>query len=91
MKGVQKILLILGLIVLLVAPAGYAHASQQPANHQPTGLTSQEEPAGTNGSGAAITMSLLALVLVVVMAIVVIAAVAMGIIGLGYRSVQEED
>ena len=91
MKGVQKILLILGLIVLLVAPAGYTHASQQPTNQQSTSLTLQEEPAGTSGSGAAITLSLLALVLVVVMAVVIIAAVAMGIIGLGYRSVQEED
>lgn len=91
MKGLRMILLILSVIMVLVAPAGYVQAAQQPTSHPSINLTLQEEPAGTNGSGAAITMSLLALVLVVVMAVVVIAAVAMGIIGLGYRSVQEED
>jgi hypothetical protein len=44
----------------------------------------------SSGAGAAVVLSLLGLVLIVIMAVVVVAAVALGLIGLGYRSIQDD-
>ncbi len=53
----------------------------------PTAVFAQEE----DGTGAAVTLSLIGLVLIIIMVVAVIGAVSMGIIGIGYRTTQSDD
>ncbi len=53
----------------------------------PTAVFAQEE----TGTGAAVTLSLIGLILVLIMVVGVIGAVGLGVIGIGYKSVQEND
>ncbi len=53
----------------------------------PTAVFAQE----TDGSGAAITLSLIGLILLIIMVVAVIGAVGLGIIGIGYSTVQGDD
>ena len=53
----------------------------------PTAVFAQEE----DGSGAAITLSLIGLILLIIMVVGVIGAVGLGVIGIGYSTVQGDD
>jgi hypothetical protein len=53
-------------------------------------VVAQSEPAQAN-VGTGITLFILAVVLAVIFAVAIIAAVGLGVIGLGYRSVQNEE
>lgn len=53
----------------------------------PTAVFAQEE----DGSGAAITLSLIGLILVIIMVVAVVGAVGLGIIGIGYNSTKGDD
>ena len=53
----------------------------------PTAVFAQEE----DGSGAAIILSLIGLILLIIMVVGVIGAVGLGIIGIGYSTVQGDD
>lgn len=53
----------------------------------PTAVFAQEE----DGSGAAVTLSLIGLILVIIMVVAVVGAVGLGIIGIGYHSTQGDD
>jgi hypothetical protein len=53
----------------------------------PTAVFAQEE----DGTGAAVTLSLIGLILVIIMVVAVVGAVGLGIIGIGYRSTQSDD
>lgn len=53
----------------------------------PTAVFAQEE----DGSGAAITLSLIGLLLLIIMVVAVIGAVGLGVIGVGYSTVQGDD
>lgn len=70
-----RIIMLCWLILLVVAPTAVLAAP-----------VAQEG----NNAGAAIVLPLLGLVLAVVMAVVVVAAVGLGLIGLGYRSIQDD-
>lgn len=41
--------------------------------------------------GAAIVMSLLALILLIIFTVAIIAAVSLGVIGIGYSTIQEDE
>ena len=53
----------------------------------PTAVFAQEEAS----SGAAITLSLIGLILLIIMVVAVIGAVGLGVIGIGYSTVQGDD
>jgi len=53
----------------------------------PTAVFAQEE----DGSGVAVTLSLIGLILVIIMVVAVVGAVGLGIIGIGYSTVQGDD
>ena len=53
----------------------------------PTAVFAQEE----DGSGAAVTLSLIGLILVIIMVVAVVGAVGLGVIGIGYSTVQGDD
>ncbi|MCA9900691.1 MAG: hypothetical protein H6654_13495 [Ardenticatenaceae bacterium] len=53
----------------------------------PTAVFAQEE----DGSGAAITLSLIGLILAIIMVVAVVGAVGLGIIGIGYNSTKGDD
>ena len=53
----------------------------------PTAVFAQEE----DGTGVAVTFSLIALILLIIMVVGVIGAVGLGIIGIGYSSVQDNE
>ena len=53
----------------------------------PTAVFAQEE----DGTGAAVTLSLIGLILVIIMVVAVVGAVGLGIIGIGYRTTQSDD
>lgn len=53
----------------------------------PTAVFAQEE----DGSGVAITLSLIGLVLLIIMVVCVIGAVGLGIIGIGYSTTTGDD
>ena len=53
----------------------------------PTAVFAQEH----DGSGAAITLSLVGLILLIIMVVAVIGAVGLGVIGIGYNTVQGDD
>jgi hypothetical protein len=53
----------------------------------PTAVFAQEE----DGSGVAITLSLIGLILLIIMVVGVIGAVGLGVIGIGYSTVQGDD
>lgn len=53
----------------------------------PTAVFAQEE----DGSGVAITLSLIGLILLIIMVVAVVGAVGLGIIGIGYNSIKEDD
>ena len=46
---------------------------------------------GQDGSGTAVTLSLIGLILVIIMVVAVVGAVGLGIIGIGYRTTQSDD
>lgn len=48
----------------------------------PTAVFAQEE----DGTGVAVTLSLIGLILVIIMVVAVVGAVGLGIIGIGYQS-----
>ena len=52
------------------------------------GTTAQTE---SNGTGAAIVLALLALILILLAVVAVIGAVSLGIIGIGFTSIQGDD
>lgn len=53
----------------------------------PTAVFAQEE----DGSGAAVTLSLIGLILVIIMVVAVVGAVGLGIIGIGYNTTKGDD
>ena len=53
----------------------------------PTAVFAQEQ----DGSGAAITLSLIGLILLIIMVVGIIGAVGLGIIGIGVNSVQGDE
>jgi hypothetical protein len=53
----------------------------------PTAVFAQEE----DGTGVAVTLSLIGLLLLIIMVVAVIGAVGLGIIGIGYTTVQGDD
>lgn len=53
----------------------------------PTAVFAQEQ----EGSGAAITLSLIGLVMLIIMVVGIIGAVGLGIIGIGVNSVQDDE
>lgn len=53
----------------------------------PTAVFAQETE---GGAATAVTLSLIALILVIIMVVAVIGAVGLGIIGLGYNSIQSD-
>lgn len=53
----------------------------------PTAVFAQEE----DGTGAAVTLSLIGLILVIIMVVAVVGAVGLGIIGIGYSTTTGDD
>ncbi len=53
----------------------------------PTAVFAQEE----DGSGVAVTLSLIGLILVIIMVVAVVGAVGLGIIGIGYSTTKGDD
>lgn len=53
----------------------------------PTAVFAQEK----DGTGTAVTLSLIGLILLIIMVVAVIGAVGLGVIGIGYNSVQEDE
>ena len=53
----------------------------------PTAVFAQEE----DGSGVAVTLSLIGLILVIIMVVAVVGAVGLGIIGIGYNATKGDD
>lgn len=77
-RFIQKLTAIITLAVFVFLPTA-VHAA---------GMTTQ---ADGSGAGVGIVLALLALILILLAVVAVIGAVSLGIIGLGYNSIQGDD
>jgi len=75
------------LVRRLISPRFSVILATAPLFLLPTAVFAQE----TDGSGVAVTLSLIGLILVIIMVVAVVGAVGLGIIGIGYNSTQDNE